>query len=166
MIWWSFSCPLSSRGGNPNDLLSFRYRLAGLVVRKTNLGSILGQNCIIVFVSSRLTARDRDVSLLHRKLLMPSFLSLSLSLSSSLSHKKTGAQLTSFVSGMKSSPLLLHNDPLVFESNVYLVIFPQDLCRKTARSVPQNTLGCDKLRPTKCFFVIYCFLKLLRPSNC
>lgn len=80
------------------------------------------------------------------------FLSLSLPLShpplfhlsSSLSQKK-GAQFLPFVSGMKPSPLLLHNDPLIFESNVYTVIFPQDLCRKTVRFVPSNTLRCDKL---------------------
>lgn len=121
---------------------------SGRLGRKTNLRSISRKKCLILCLRAHIL-RSEDVGVLRRKLLMPSFLSLP-------PFSKTTTQEHSsrlLLLEWKPSPLPLHNDPLIFESNVYPVIFPQDLCRKTARSVPpQNTLGCDKLCSTKCFF--------------
>lgn len=106
LIWWSFSCPLSFLGGNPNH----------------------------------------SPSLYDAQEPSQAFYSLFLSPSLSLLFLESNPH-----------PILLHNESLIFESHVYPVIFPQDLCLKDClvRSIEHIEM-----------WQTYCFPKLPKPSKC
>lgn len=169
MIWWSFSCPLSSQAGNPNHLLSFRYRLEGSVVKP--ISETFLARVVILWLWAQTWQQGARMSLWCTG----SFSCRHFSLSNSLSLSRSDPLHLSLKKGHSSNLLFLEWNPhhscyIMTHSSLSQMFTPSFFPRTCAERLwgsfhrPHwDVTNSDRLNA---FFVIYCFLKLLRPSKC